>query len=69
MSEAEHDAALSPMTVGFYATLVLEGAEKSLAQGTASGNGATLGSTVDLWSLADQQLGPATAALYKRNAT
>jgi hypothetical protein len=68
MSKTEQEAALSPMTAGFYTTLVLEGAEKSLAQGTTPGNGATLGATMDLWSLADQQLGTATAAQYKRNA-
>jgi predicted dehydrogenase len=65
MSEAERDIAFSPMALGFYTTLVLEGAEKSLAQGEKLRGGATLGATVDLLSLLDQQLGPAAAAEYK----
>jgi len=67
LSESEQQAALNPMTLGFYTTLVLEGAEKSLAQGQTLSTGATLGASVDLWSLMDQQLGPATAAEYKLN--
>ena len=67
LSESEQQAALNPMTLGFYTTLVLEGAEKSLAQGQTLSTGATLGASVDLWSLMDQQLGPAAAAEYKLN--
>ncbi len=44
--------ALAPMTVGLYTTLVLEGAEKSLAEGTKLPTGATLGASVDLEPLA-----------------
>lgn len=68
MAEAERDAAFSPMAVGFYTSLVLEGAERSLAQGVKLLESATLGATVDLWSLLDEQLGSAAAAEYKRSA-
>jgi hypothetical protein len=57
------------MTLGFYATLVLEGAEKSLAEGRKLKTGATLGPNVDLRQLAAQQLGAAAARHYGLGAT
>jgi predicted dehydrogenase len=58
LSAAEREAAATPMTLGFYASLVLEGAEKSLAQG------ATLGIEVDLRDLVARELGAAAARQY-----
>jgi hypothetical protein len=54
----------SPMDLGFYTTLVLEGAEKSLAQGSKLKEGATLGQTIDLRRLVTDQLGAAAAKEY-----
>src|ERR1051325_2266802 len=56
-SDAERETALSPMNLGLYTTLVLEGAEQSLAGGHRLESGATVGSAVDLRRLAVQQLG------------
>lgn len=67
MTEKDREAALSPMALGFYTTLVLEGAERSLAQGEKLQGGPTLGTTVDLWSLLEEQLGAGAAAQYRRN--
>jgi len=64
LSEAELAAAFHPMTLGFYTTLVLEGAEKSLAEGKKLAGGATLGQTVDLRQLAIDQLGAAASKEY-----
>ena len=69
MPDAEREAASNPMALGFYTTLVLEGAERSLAQGEKLRAGATLGATVDLSELMDQELGSAAAVQYKRSAT
>jgi predicted dehydrogenase len=63
-SETELEKALRPMALGFYATLVLEGAERSLAEGEKMGSGTVAGTTVDLRQLARQQLGAAAAAQY-----
>lgn len=57
LSDAERAAAFHPMTLGFYTTLVLEGAEKSLAEGKKRAGGVTIGQTVDLRQLAISQLG------------
>jgi predicted dehydrogenase len=62
--DAARAAAFSPMTLGFYTTLLLEGAEQSLAQGNKLPGGATLGPVVDLRQLAAQQLGAAAARKY-----
>jgi predicted dehydrogenase len=62
---AEREAIFSPMTLGFYTTLVLEAAEKSLAEGRKLPTGATLGSTVDLKKLVVGQLGAKAAKDYK----
>jgi predicted dehydrogenase len=64
LSAAQRSAALSPMALGFYTTLVLEGAEKSLAEGERLSTGATLGPAVDLRHLAAHQLGAAAAQEY-----
>ena len=63
-SDAERAAAFHPMTLGFYTTLVLEGAEKSLATGAKSPEGVTHGPVVDLRRLAAEQLGASVAAAY-----
>jgi predicted dehydrogenase len=65
MPEAERQLAHSPMSLGFYSTLVLEGAERSLAEGRKLVTGATLGTAVDLPSLLIEQLGTAAAEEYK----
>lgn len=58
------DAACDPMTLGFYTTLVLEGAERSLAEGERLKTGATLGLDVDLHALAVREIGTDAARDY-----
>ncbi len=58
------DDAYDPMTLGFYTTLVLEGAERSLAQGEKSKTGATVGVDVDLRALAAREIGTDAAREY-----
>jgi predicted dehydrogenase len=65
LSPAERAAASDPMILGFYTTLVLEGAEKSLADGKKLPSGATLGPPVDLRQLAIRQLGAGPAKAYR----
>jgi predicted dehydrogenase len=57
MSAAERAAAFNSIALGFHTTLVLEAAEKSLAEGKRFASGATLGTTVDLPQLVAAQLG------------
>jgi predicted dehydrogenase len=64
LSAAEREQALHPMTLGFYTTLVLEGAEKSLAEGTKLPGGVSLGPQVDLRQLTARQLGPGPSKEY-----
>lgn len=64
LPRAELERALSPMTLGFYATLVLEGAERSMAEGEQVARGAVCGKPVDLRRLAIGQLGAEAAAEY-----
>jgi predicted dehydrogenase len=64
LSEAEREAAFSPISLGFYTTLVLEGAEKSLAEGKRLDRGVTLGPAVDLRALVVGQLGGTAAREY-----
>ncbi|SPE53423.1 hypothetical protein SBV1_1710054 [Verrucomicrobia bacterium] len=64
MDNEKRAAALTPLAVGFYTTLVLEAAEKSLAQGRKLATGVTLGAPVDLKELLAQELGAATAKEY-----
>ena len=65
LSAADRAAAFSPMALGFYTTMVLEGAEKSLAEGQKLGNGVTLGAAVDLRELVTEQLGAGAAGEYR----
>jgi predicted dehydrogenase len=65
LSAVEREAAYDPMTLGFYTTLVLEGAEKSLTEGRKLPGGATLGPPVDLRQLAVRQLGAGPAKAYR----
>lgn len=65
LTDAEREAMNSPVALGFYTTLVLEGAEKSLAEGDKLRSGATIGSTVDLRKLVTQQLGAKAAKQYE----
>ena len=65
LSAAEREAMNSPITLGFYTTLVLEAAEKSLAEGEKLPTGATIGPVVDLRKLVVQQLGAEAARQYK----
>jgi predicted dehydrogenase len=64
ISETERNAAFSPMTLGFYTTLVLEGAELSLANGQKLDKGVTLGPSVDLRQLVVSKIGPGAAEEY-----
>jgi len=64
LSAAEREAASSPIALGFYTTLVLEGAEQSLATGKKLSTGVTLGPSVDLRQLTARQLGPRAAKSY-----
>ena len=63
MSSAELAKALNPLTLGFYTTLILECAEKSLAQGEQIGS-TTDGMTIDLKAHLIAELGAAAAAQY-----
>jgi hypothetical protein len=64
LSTAAREAAFNPMTLGFYTTLVLEGAEKSLAEGAKSPAGVTHGKPVDLHQLVVAQLGAGASKDY-----
>jgi predicted dehydrogenase len=64
----EREAAATPMALGFYTTLVLEAAEKSLAEGSRPAAGVTLGRPVDLGELVRKQLGKTAAKGYKLTA-
>jgi predicted dehydrogenase len=63
MSETDLDQALNPLTLGFYTTLILECAEKSLAQGEKTGS-TTNGVMVDLRAHVLAELGKPAAAQY-----
>ena len=54
----------TPTELGFYTTLVLEGAERSLARGRTIAEGVTEGPSVDLKALLRQELGDTAAAGY-----
>ncbi len=64
MPSQDREASLTPMALGFYTTLVLEGAEKSLAEGQKLSGGVTVGSEVDLRELLVQQLGASVVREY-----
>ena len=55
---------MTPGELGFYTTLVLEGAETSLQQGEKVADGVTVGKAMDLRKLAADQLGKKVAAAY-----
>jgi len=65
MQPLERERSQSPMTLGFYTTLVLEAAERSLAQGQTLATGATLGRSVELKQLLVETLGPRAASQYE----
>ncbi|HPA20201.1 MAG TPA: Gfo/Idh/MocA family oxidoreductase [Verrucomicrobiae bacterium] len=60
----DYDSLMTPIALGFYTTLLLQGAEKSLAEGAPGAAGVTLGSAVDLRQLLAEELGPSAAAEY-----
>lgn len=64
LSAAEREAAATPMALGFYTTLVLEAAERSLAEGRKMSSGATLGQAINLGELVRGQLGEAAVREY-----
>jgi predicted dehydrogenase len=65
LTVTELEKTLSPMNLGFYATLVLEAAEKSLAAGEKIGRGTTAGTVIDLKEFATRELGALAAGHYK----
>jgi predicted dehydrogenase len=64
LSAVARAAAFSPIALGFYTTVVLEGGEKSLAEGQKLGGGVTLGTAVDLRQMLTEELGAAAAKEY-----
>ena len=64
VNEAQRQHAMSPLNLGFYATLVLEAAEQSLAQGEAAAAGVTVGIAIDLRQHVARELGPQAAGQY-----
>lgn len=54
MPATERDLAVNLATLGFYSTLIVEGAERSLAEGERLPSGAVLGKSVDLSSLSEE---------------
>ena len=65
MSEQERTAAATPMALGFYTTLVLEAAERSLAEGQRMSSGATLGKGINLDEMVRGEIGDAAAREYR----
>jgi predicted dehydrogenase len=55
---------MTPTALGLFTTLVLEGGEKSLEQGKKVSDGVTVGSTIDLCKLINDELGAEAAASY-----
>lgn len=64
LSAADYERTLTPMALGFYSTLVIEAAEKSLAEGKKMEDGATWGIKVNLRELVAKQIGEAAAREY-----
>lgn len=64
MTNEERHALMTPMALGFHTALVLEAAEKSLAEGRRLDTGATLGTTVDCRQLVAAELGADAAKEY-----
>lgn len=63
LAAGERENLFTPMALGFYTTLVLEGAERSLAEGQAA-RGVTVGAVTDLRELLVKQVGAAAARDY-----
>lgn len=55
---------MTPTALGFYTSLVLEGAEESLAKGSLVAEGVTRGVSIDLKGLLARELGQAALAEY-----
>lgn len=64
LSSNQRGILLSPMSLGFYTTLVLEAAEKRLAEDRKLPGGTTQGAGVDLRDLVTSQLGAEEARDY-----
>lgn len=64
LSAQDYESLMTPIALGFYTTLVLQGAEMSLSQGTARTKGVTSGSAIDLRRLLVDELGPDAATEY-----
>lgn len=61
LAQKDYDSLMTPIALGFYTTLVLQGAEQSLSEGTTRSPGVTLGATIDLRRLLSVELGPDAA--------
>ncbi len=57
MTDAERQELLSPVSLGFYTTVICEAAHLSLEQGHATGSGAVQGITIDVRELLRQTIG------------
>ncbi|NMA43242.1 MAG: Gfo/Idh/MocA family oxidoreductase [Oligosphaeraceae bacterium] len=64
LSEEMRRDMMSPTALGFYTSLVLEGAEQSLKQGTEISDGVTRGVSVDLKALLRRELGNEALSEY-----
>jgi hypothetical protein len=64
MGAAEREALLSPISLGFYTTLVCECAHASLARGESRDPGVVLGSTVDVRSFLAGEIGADADAYF-----
>lgn len=62
MPAEERDQLLDPVELGFWTTVILQAAEKSLASGDCLPGGATRGAQVDVEALVREELGDAAAA-------
>lgn len=64
LSAESYQSLMSPIALGFYTTLVLQGAEMSLAAGRPTRSGVTIGPAIDLRSLLADELGSHAPAEY-----
>jgi predicted dehydrogenase len=64
LAAADRETSFSPMSLGFYTTLILEAGETSLVKGRKNSEGVTFGATMDLRDLVIKQLGEAAARQY-----
>jgi hypothetical protein len=64
LSAEQRERMMNPVELGFFTSLVIEGAEKSLREGMQTAVGAIHGRVVDLWSLAKAELGEEIASTY-----